>query len=331
MLQHRTRKPPPLRPNARVAVTSPASPPDPERLGRGVSLLRNLGYDVQVGASCGAPRGSLHAGNDAARAAELAGFIMDPAVEAIFAARGGVGCMRLLPHLESLLGATAVPPKWIVGRSDLTAIHLALSGSRGWVGISGPMVATDLGAEAPQQSVIDATIRLMSDPAPLGRIETSVPLETWIPGPGFAEGILFPVNLSLLSSLVGTRYLPSLAGAILVLEEIEEPPHRIDRMLTQLRLSGAVGGIAGLVFAQFTSCHPREEAMPEAILAQLLQDHARMIGAPTIAGFPYGHEPVFHPLPVGTRARIQSDPGRPAALVLLEGATGDVTMKGDAT
>jgi len=322
------RRPPPLRPHARIAVSCPASPPEPEKLERGLAFLRRLGYEVIEGASCHAPRGQIHAGDDLARAAELIDFLEDPRVDAIFAGRGGVGCMRLLPHLQRILESRSILPKWIVGRSDLTALHLSFLKSLGWVGISGPMVATDLGVEAPPGPVVETTIRLMSDPTPLGRITTAEPLETWVPGRGSAEGPLLPVNLSLLSSLIGTPYLPSFEGAILVLEEIEEPPHRIDRMLTQLRLSGVLDGLAGLVFGQFTACHSREEGMPEEQLVRLLQDHAGMIGVPTIAGFPYGHEALFHPLPVGVRARMESGPGGPAALALTEGAAEGATTKG---
>jgi len=319
--------PPVLRAGARIAVTCPASPPDPDKLSRGAARLRDLGFDVVLGATCAAPRAALHAGADATRAAELLAFLRDPKIDAVFAGRGGVGCMRLLPYLADLLdppvpaGARAIQPKWIVGRSDLTALHLSLYKSLGWIGLSGPMVATDLGADAPPPFVVERTIRLLTDAMPIGRVETGEPLETWVPGPVSVEGPLFPVNLSLLASLVGTGHLPSFEGAILVLEEIEEPPHRIDRMLTQLRLSGILEGLAGLVFGQFTGCRSRDESMPEDLLVHLLQDHAGAIGVPAIGGFPYGHERDFHPLPVGSWARIQSDPGRQPEVFLDAGGS----------
>ncbi len=125
---------------------------------------------------------------------------------------------------------------------------------------------------------------------------------------GCPEGTLIPANLSVLSSLVGTRFLPQLAGVILVLEEIGEPPHRCDRMMTQLRLSGALDGLAGLVFGQFTDCIPRGGDSLEGEIEELLRKHAEEIGVPAIARFPYGHEPLFRPLPVGVRARIVCDP-----------------------
>lgn len=300
-----------LRPGARVAVTCPASPvAQAERLERGIARLRGMGFAVVVGETC-ATRDGLWAGEDRARAEELFAFLLDPSVEAIFAGRGGVGCSRLLPFLEEL--PREIAPKWVVGRSDLTALHLSLWGRSGWIGLSGPMVATDLGDGAPR-AVIEDTLRLLLDSEPLGLL-TDDSITVW--HEGSAEGTLIPANLSLLSSMVGTRFLPSLAGAILVLEDIGEPPHRCDRMLTQLRLSGALEGLAGLVFGQFTDCVARGTDPFPGSLTDLLRGHADAIGAPTLAGFPYGHEPLFRPLPVGVRARINASP---PGLVLIEGA-----------
>jgi len=302
--------PPALAPSSRVAVTCPASPADPERLERGIARLRGLGWEVVVGATCAA-RDGIWAGDDGARAQELRGFLLDPSIHAIFAARGGVGCMRLLPHLDDLAEGPA--PRWIIGRSDITALHLRFWDRFGWVGISGTMVATDLGGEDPGYAW-QQTMRLLCDPEPLGRI-TEEPLDVWIAGR--AEGALIPANLSVLTSMVGTPYAPPLHGTILVLEEIDEPPQRIDRMLTQLRFAGALDGLAGLVLGQFTACTPRETSLPPDAAIAVLRDHAKRIGVPTLAGLPYGHETRFAPLPIGVQARLQADP---PGLVLLEGA-----------
>lgn len=304
-------RPPVLRPGDRIAVTCPASPiEDVERFERGSALLRTSGFEVEIGESC-AVRGGLWAGSDELRAKELLGFLLDPGIDAIFAGRGGVGCLRLLPRLDTLPREMA--PKWIIGRSDLTALHLSLWKRFRLIGLSGPMVATDLGGDA-AKAVFADTLRMLTSPEPDGLIAFDS-VEVW--RGGSPEGDLIPANLSLLSSMVGTRYMPSLEGAILVLEEIGEPPHRCDRMLTQLRLSGSLNGIAGLVFGQFTGCAPKEGDPSPGPLEDLLRGHADEIGAPTLAGFPYGHEPVFRPLPVGARARLSADP---PGVILLEGA-----------
>jgi muramoyltetrapeptide carboxypeptidase len=306
----RTIHPPRLSPGAKVAVSCPASAAPADALERGIATLRDLGMEVLVGPSC-VVRNALFAGQDRARAEELAGFLLDPAIEAVFAGRGGIGCMRLLPYLQEL--PADLPPTWIIGRSDLTALHLAFWNRRGWVGLSGPMVATDFGRRPPQKSVLDQTVRLLRTATPPDPI-TGPPLEAWHDGD--AEGFLIPANLSILASMVGTPYLPSLRGAILVLEEIGEPVRRVDRMLTQLRLSGTLDHLAGLVFGQFTACPSGDATLPPDLLTQILHEHAASAGAPVLAGLPYGHEPLFAPLPVGVRARIEATP---PALRILEG------------
>ncbi len=271
------------------------------RLERGVARLRAMGWEIAVGESCRAGAG-IWAGTDEERAGELHQLLCDRSIGAIFAGRGGVGALRLLPYLDSL--PDRLPPVWLVGRSDITALHLRFWGRYAWVGVSGPMVATDLGGvEDPPEPVMEETRRLLCGTTPIGSIAADQ-LEAWIPGE--ARGPLLPVNLSLLVSMVGTGYLPSLAGTILVLEEIDETPQRIDRMLTQLRLSGALGGVAGLVFGQFTDCRPRGETLPASVVRDVLLDHAKRIGVPAVAGLAYGHEPSFHPLPVGAIARLSA-------------------------
>lgn len=305
--------PPPLSPGAEVAVTCPASPVNEDELERGVAHLRSLDLDVRVGLSCSAAPG-LWAGEDRSRADELAGFLLDRSIEAVFAARGGVGCMRLLPFLEDL--PEDLPPKWIVGRSDITALHLAFLKRYGWIGLSGPMVATDFGHDRGERDEITKkAMRLLRDPASSGTVNAPA-IKVW--KEGTAEGRLIPANLSLLASMVGTPYLPNLDDTIVVIEDIDEPPRRIDRMLTQLRLAGLFDHLNGLVLGQFTSCEPNDTSTPAGTLEKVLRDHTEGIGVPTLSGLPYGHEPLFEPLPLGTRARIESDP---PSLILLEGAS----------
>ena len=195
-----------------------------------------MGWRIVVGPSCEV-RGGLWAGTEEARAEELIGFLRDPSIDPILAGRGGVGCLHLLPFLDGL--DEDLPPRWIVGRSDLTALHLALWGRRGWVGLSGPMAATDWGdPEDPPTPLVDETLQILGG-GPPPAIHTEGELRVVVPGR--AEGMIVPANLSLLASMVGTGYLPSLRRTILVLEEINEPLQRIDRMLTQLADVGRPG------------------------------------------------------------------------------------------
>src|SRR5690606_9674384 len=126
--------------------------------------------------------------------------------------------------------------------------------------------------------------------------------------PGTCEGPLFPVNFSLFSSLIGTSYLPDLKGAILLLEDVDERPESLDRMVNLLRLSGIGGRLEGIVLGQFTNCKPRKEKLTEEDGLRLLWDLARSLGIPALARFPHGHEPVSCSLPLGSRVRLTTDP-----------------------
>lgn len=303
-----------------VAVTCPASPVDGVRLARALARLEAGGWRIRAGASCNV-RGGIWAGSEQDRAAELIGFLRDPSVDAIMAARGGVGCLQLLPYLDAL--EEDLPPRWIIGRSDLTALHLALWGRRGWVGLSGPMAATDWGELAePPAAMVEETMRILRGGEP-GSIVSEGELRVICPG--HAEGPVIAANLSLLASMVGTGYLPSMRGAILVVEEIEEPLHRIDRMLTQLRMAGVLDGLATIVFGQFTRCPAPGGAEDSDALDALLRHHAERLGVPALAGLAYGHEKMFHPLPIGVVARTRSHP--PGFEILERAAT---TAEGDA-
>lgn len=311
-----------LRHHARLAVTCPASPAPLEAVEKGRARLHALGIETVVGASC-ARAGGLWAGTDDERARELRDFLLDPAIDGIIAGRGGVGCLRLLPLLDGLPDDTS--PKWIVGRSDITALHLYFHARFGWTALSGPMVSTDMvlpdtGDAARRaragiaDAILDLTTRMIREADPFGAVDAP---EARAIVCGAAEGRLFPVNLSLLCSMVGTPYLPDLRGSILVLEDIQETPQRLDRMMCQLRQSGILTGIGAIALGQFTDCVARDPAFPPTLAHEVLVDHLKAIGAPAIAGVPYGHETFFHPLPVGTLARLTTDP---PGLTLIESA-----------
>jgi muramoyltetrapeptide carboxypeptidase len=296
-------RPPAIPESPCVAVICPASPVDGVRLARAIGRLEAMGWKIRTGTSC-AVRGGIWAGPEHDRAAELIDFLRDPSIDAILAARGGVGCLQLLPYLDAL--EDDLRPRWIIGRSDLTALHLALWGRRGWIGLSGPMAATDFGDIAePPAAMVEEAMRVLRGDEP-GPIVAEGELRVICPGP--SEGPVIPANLSLLASMVGTGYLPSMRGAILVVEEIEEPLHRIDRMLTQLRMAGALAGIAAIVFGQFTRCPAPGGSEDSEALDALLRHHAERLGVPALAGLAYGHERMFHPLPVGVIARTRSHP-----------------------
>jgi len=220
----------------------------------------------------------------------------DPGVGGLWAVRGGSGCQRLLPGLASLW--TAWPPKPILGFSDLTALHLARLKAAGVIGWHGPMVAA-LGRTRPGltgASLADLKAVLLA-PARAGGWKFS-PREVF--KPGRARGRLLGGNLCLLVHLLDSPWLPDPAGAILLLEEVDEPPYRLDRLLISLRQSRLWGALGGLVFGRFTRC-----GSPAAV-KNLLRETAEAFSGPVLMNAPFGHAGLNRAFPLGVLAELSA-------------------------
>jgi muramoyltetrapeptide carboxypeptidase len=292
--------PPGLAPGARVAVIAPASAFDRASFESGLALIAAR-YDVHYQPAI-FERHRYLAGSDDRRLGELTGALRDPAIRAVFCARGGYGATRLLTKLAALGPA---PPKPLVGFSDITALHLWLQ-SRGVVSIHGP-VLTQLGllpAETRQR-----LFHLLESPTPAPALHGR---DTFVPG--VVEGSLLGGTLSVVTRLLGTPYLPSLEGAILLLEDVGERPYRLDRMWTHLELAGVFRQVRGIALGSFTSC---EEKDADYAAADVLRELAQATGLPCAAGFPIGHGAENEPVPLGARVRLDATA---ASLTFLEAA-----------
>ncbi|WP_307848376.1 S66 peptidase family protein [Microbispora oryzae] len=264
-----------LRPGDRVALVAPSGPVDPERLERGVAVLGDLGLEVVLGSAVLAGEGYL-AGPDAARAADLQEAWCDPSVAAVLCVRGGYGATRLLGLLDWDAMARA-EPKVLLGSSDITALHRSFATRLGVATLFGPMPAS-------------ATISDPEGPEPVTFTHLRAALfEGGTPGsvtgdavlvPGRAEGPVTGGNLSLLAALCGTPDALRGEGRIVLLEDIDEAPYRIDRMVTQLLQAGCLDGVRGLVLGSWVNCGD-----PLPVLAERLTP----LGVPIIAGLPIGH------------------------------------------
>lgn len=277
----------PLQPGDRVAVVAPSGPFPMERYERGRAVLIDRGFEVVE--HLPPERHRYLAGTDEQRLEGIHRALSDPSVRAIFAARGGYGAMRLLPSLD--LQALARSGRPLVGFSDVTAIHLPLQrlGSRS---VHGP-VLTRLGEEPP-----DAVERLFS----LLAGEVPQPLQGRTVVPGGAAGHLIGGNLSVLTRLLGTPYMPDLHGAILLLEDVGERPYRLDRLFTHLRLAGITDQVAGFVLGDFTGCDDPEAGIEGPAL---MDELVAATGKPTIAGLPIGHADRHLAVPLGARVHIE--------------------------
>ena len=258
------------------------------------------------------------AGKDEDRAADLNAMFADREVKAIIAVRGGWGCARILPYLD--FTTIRANPKLLIGFSDITALHMAFAARAGFTTIHGPNAASSwprFSWDAFRAIAFDGATPLLTNPqakedrlVPLGgRIRTF--------GSGRASGRLLGGNLTVLTALMGTGWLPDFAGAILFLEDVDEAPYRIDRMLTQLSLAGVLRKLAGLVFGQCTSCGATGPSYGGFTLSQVLEQHLRPLGIPAFQGAAIGHVANQFSLPLGVRAEIDADAG---SIRLLEPA-----------
>lgn len=304
------KKPPPLAPGARLLVPSPAGPVrQPARWERLQQRVAERGYRLELAEGAREVRGYL-AGADEQRARDLQTALDDPGVDAILCSRGGYGSMRLLPRLRV---PDRVPPTF-VGYSDITALHMWLAG-HGWVTFHGPMATTELAAPRPHGPSLRWLWSLLEGTA-------RPPLELPLPEPlalraGRASGRLLGGNLTLLASLAGTPHLPSLRGALLVLEDVAEAPYRVDRMLTQLLLAGALDGVAGLAVGGFSwpgTAVPRRDEQRQDVL-RVIGELGAELGVPVLAGLPCGHDRHNLALPLGVEAELDATAGR---LVITE-------------
>lgn len=285
-----------LREGDAVALLAPAGPlAKDEEFARAQDIVASLGLVPRLSRYARSKRGYL-AGSDEERAADFNNAIADPQIRGIFALRGGYGTMRILDAID--YDGLARDPKVILGYSDLTALLNAVTQRTGLVTFHGPVAALSQFTDAET----DWLRRAMMRGEPLGVLDA--------PGAsvlvnGSARGRLVGGNLSLITALLGTPYEIDTSDALLVIEEVDEAPYRIDRMLTQLRLAGALERVAGVLVGRCANCDVNGEhpyaAMP---LVETLRDRLGDLGVPVVTQLPIGHDGEQWTLPLGLQANI---------------------------
>lgn len=288
-----------------VGIVSPASPADPARLQSGVDVLRARGFRVRV-APHALDRCGHMAGTDEARAADFASFYADPDIDIVWCARGGSSSCRLWPLLPWDAFAS-LPPKLVVGYSDITSLHIPLTQRARTVALHGPM-ACELAQTPPK--VLDWLLSLLLSPAQASLVPGHAPHT--LTG-GVAEGALCGGCLSLLCATLGTPYQLDTRGKLLLLEDIDEAPHQVERYLVQLREAGLLAAASGFVVGEATHADDAQTRPMEQIWADFLAPH----GKPAVLGFPFGHVAENYALPLGIRARLDAGAG---TVTLLEPA-----------
>lgn len=290
----------PLKHGAKVGVIAPASSArNPEEVEGAVQLIRTFGLEPVLGRFV-KPGDAVLAGNDRERQADLEELWRDPEVGAVWALRGGYGCIRLLARLDYRM--VAEQAKILMGYSDITALEMAFWTHSRLVSFHGP-VLSGLNSCFSQQLALDMLLGRVNAsrlPWPVNCRESY----TVIRG-GRARGIILGGNLATLLSLAGTQYFPDLEGVILFIEEVGEAAYRIDRMVSQLRLMGVLEEAAAVIVGK--SVPVKEE--PEEALVDVFRQQLRSLPCPVAYGFPIGHVREQWTLPQGVLAEVDTELG----------------------
>lgn len=298
-----------LKPGDTVALVAPsAAIDDPFSLQLAQEAMEALGLRVKRGEHVASRRGHL-AGADADRAGDLNAMFADTTVKAIVCARGGAGAARLLPLLDYAM--IRRNPKILLGYSDITALHNALLSQAGLLSFHGPTGNdgwSSFNADQFRRVFFERERMEYRNPSERGDELVQRRGRTITVTGGKARGALVGGNLTVLTALCGTPYLPDFDGAILFLEDVDEAPYRIDRMLTTLKLSGALDRVAGVVFGACTSCTPGD-GYGSLTLSQIFEDWFAPLKVPAYHGAQFGHIRQQFILPVGAEVELDADAG----------------------
>jgi muramoyltetrapeptide carboxypeptidase len=281
---------------------------DPGEVGEFIDVLKDQGFKVKLGKNV-AQRYGYFSAKDEERAAEFMSMITDPDVKGIFFIRGGWGCARILPFLD--FEVIKLNPKVIMGFSDISTLLNAITLKTGLITFHGPNGNASWNSRTMEyfhSIMVHGESHTFHNRVEDSKIRT-------ING-GITEGELFGGNLTVVSSMIGTDYLPDWKGKILFLEDLKEEPYRIDRMLTQLKLAGLFEKVKGVVLGAFRDC-VAEERDRAFTVDQVFDQHFRSLEIPVYSGAQFGHVVNKFILPVGTKVQIDADKG---TIKMLESA-----------
>lgn len=292
-------KPPRLKKGDTIGLISPASIiPEREQYDKIAETIRLLGFNVEVGRHALNRNGYL-AGSDEQRAADLNAMFENPLIDAIIPFRGGWGSNRMLQYVD--FNIIKANPKPLIGFSDITSLLLSIYARTGLITFHGPVGKSEWTSFTYRH--FEKAVMTLSP----FTVHNPTDQQTMTIQSGKASGPLIGGNLTVLTSMLGSGYLPDFEGAILFLEDVGEDVYRIDRMLTQLKLNGILDKINGLIFGKCTDCRPGNSY--SFSLAEVLNDHLLPLDIPSCRGAMIGHIDNMFTLPVGLPVSFLADRG----------------------
>lgn len=311
-------KPPRLRQGDLIGLVAPSGYTDDAAIAKAVEHIEALGFRVKLGAYLRDVWGN-YGGTVAARVADFHAMFRDDEVKAVWAIRGGSGAISLLQHLDYAL--IRRHPKVLLGYSDITALHLAIGRHAGLVTFHGPVASSTPSAYSNEHMLAvltdpQPTYTIAMSPENAQRAATEPVYATRTVHGGVASGRLIGGNLSMVSALAGTPYAADTRDALLFLEDVNEEPYRIDRWLTQLDLASGFDRTAGVMIGICENCGPQGDGSALSLEATL-DVHLRPLHVPAVTGYSFGHIRNQFTLPIGVRARLDTDA---QTVTLLEAA-----------
>jgi muramoyltetrapeptide carboxypeptidase len=281
-----------------IAIIAPgAYAPKPEFAARAIQRLEQRGWHVKNLVDLNAKYLRFSA-DDATRLAQLVSAVEDPEVDVVMALRGGYGFSRIVEQVDFV--KMAASGKLFVGFSDFTPFHLGLLTKTGAISFAGPMLYDDFGSEHEQ----DITFEHFKNCLTHDKFSFAVPTDD---NPTVTvKGTLWGGNLAMLTHLVGSQFMPPIEGGILFVEDVNENPYRVERMLLQLHFAGILAKQKALVLGHFTNYRPGEYDNGYDFHSMLTYIRNK-IGIPVITGLPFGHCPNKVTMPIGAQLTLTSD------------------------
>jgi muramoyltetrapeptide carboxypeptidase len=308
-------KPGPLKKGDLIGLVTPGSPVTAEQLSQTFEKLEKLGFRTTYNDSVLSEYGYF-AGTDQERAEELMEMFSRKDIDGIWCVRGGYGSIRILDRLD--YNVISENPKPFIGYSDITAIHTAIFKETGLVTFHGPLGISDFNRftiQSLRKAVMETGKQRELDYRREKGSRQNPEFDHYTIRDGRAEGLLTGGNLSVLDSLIGSRFEPDFSGRIVYIEEVEEKTYRVDKMLFHLLSATNLTQASGIVLGVFSECNINDE--PRLTLRQAIHDLLEPLGIPVSYGHSFGHIDHMVTIPNGIRASL--DAGR-QELSLLEGA-----------
>lgn len=299
-------KPARLKKGDTIGLISPASSPDDlSRVEESTRYLEKLGYKVKIGKNVGNYYGYL-AGTDDERLEDLHSMFSDKTVKAIMCLRGGYGAFRLLDKINYKM--IQKNPKIFVGYSEITALQNAIFSKTGLITFAGPMPAVDF-VNSISPFTEEWFWKVVTSNKKIGKVKYPENSKMPFINKGTANARILGGNLAVFSTMLGTDFFPDMKDKILLLEDIDEKPYKIDRMLNQLRLAKVFKGLKGVILGRFVECYEQDPNKKTLTLGEVIEHYFKVLKIPTIYTFPHGHIKDFITIPMGLKIGLNATKG----------------------